>query len=163
MPMNFRIGFGYDSHRFQEGGPLVIGGVSIPFEKGFVAHSDGDLLIHALCDALLGAAALRDIGTHFPDNDPSLTNINSKIILQKTVAMLSEQGWQVNNVDITLVIQQPKMAPYIPEMTTTLAQLLQVPETSVSVKAKTNEKMDAVGRGEGAEAYAVATILRAKS
>lgn len=158
--MDFRIGFGYDSHRLQDGGPLVIGGVTIPYEKGFVAHSDGDLLIHALCDALLGAAALRDIGTHFPDNDPSLKNMDSKVILQKTVAMLSERGWRVNNVDMTLVIQQPKMAPHIPAMVTTLASILQVPEDVVSVKAKTNEKMDAVGRGEGAEAYAVATIVR---
>lgn len=158
--MDFRVGFGYDSHRLASGHQLIIGSVNIPFEKGFVAHSDGDLLIHALCDALLGAAALRDIGTHFPDTDPSLKNADSREILLKTVSMISVHGWKVNNVDATVVIQRPKMSPYIDEMTMNLSELLGVAPEVVSIKAKTNEKMDAVGQGDGAEAYVVVSLVR---
>lgn len=158
--MDFRVGFGYDSHRLAADLPLIIGGVRIPFEKGFVAHSDGDLLLHAVCDALLGAAALGDIGTHFPDTDPSLKGIDSQDILRRTLALLTDKGWKVNNVDATIVIQQPKMSPFIDAMRDNIAQCLQMSPEAVSVKAKTNEKMDAVGRGEGAEAYVVASLVR---
>lgn len=158
--MDFRVGFGYDSHRLAADLPLIIGGVRIPFEKGFVAHSDGDLLLHAVCDALLGAAALGDIGTHFPDTDPSLKGIDSQDILCRTLALLTDKGWKVNNVDATIVIQQPKMSPFIDAMRDNIAQCLQMSPEAVSIKAKTNEKMDAVGRGEGAEAYVVASLVR---
>lgn len=158
--MDFRVGFGYDSHRLAADLPLIIGGVRIPFEKGFVAHSDGDLLLHAVCDALLGAAALGDIGTHFPDTDPLLKGIDSQDILRRTLALVKDKGWKVNNVDATIVIQQPKMSPFIDAMRDNIAQCLQMSPEAVSVKAKTNEKMDAVGRGEGAEAYVVASLVR---
>ncbi|MBQ9435530.1 MAG: 2-C-methyl-D-erythritol 2,4-cyclodiphosphate synthase [Bacteroidales bacterium] len=158
--MDFRVGFGYDSHRLAAALPLIIGGVRIPFEKGFVAHSDGDLLLHAVCDALLGAAALGDIGTHFPDTNPLLKGIDSQDILCRTLALLTDKGWKVNNVDATIVIQQPKMSPFIDAMRDNIAQCLQMSPEAVSVKAKTNEKMDAVGRGEGAEAYVVASLVR---
>lgn len=158
--MDFRVGFGYDSHRLEANLPLIIGGVNIPFEKGFVAHSDGDLLLHAICDALLGAAALGDIGSHFPDTDPALKNADSQEILRQTLALVTAKGWKVNNVDATVVIQQPKMLPYIPAMVENIARCLQMSPEAISVKAKTNEKMDAVGRGEGAEAYAVVSLVR---
>ena len=158
--MDFRVGFGYDSHRLAADLPLIIGGVRIPFEKGFVAHSDGDLLLHAVCDALLGAAALGDIGTHFPDTDPLLKGIDSQDILRRTLALVTDKGWKVNNVDATIVIQQPKMSPFIDAMRDNIAQCLQMSPEAVSIKAKTNEKMDAVGRGEGAEAYVVASLVR---
>lgn len=157
--MDFRVGFGYDSHRLEAGLPLIIGGVKIPSEKGFVAHSDGDLLLHAICDALLGAAALGDIGSHFPDNDPAFKNADSQEILRQTLALVTAKGWKVNNVDATIVIQQPKMSPYIAAMVDNIAKCLQVSPEVVSVKAKTNEKMDAIGRGEGAEAYAVVSLI----
>ena len=134
--------------------------MKIPFEKGFVAHSDGDLLLHAICDALFGAAALGDIGTHFPDTDPALKNADSQEILRRTLALVTAQGWKVNNVDATIVIQQPKMSPYIDTMRKNIAQCLRMSPEAISVKAKTNEKMDAIGRGEGAEAYAVASLVR---
>ena len=158
--MDFRVGFGYDSHRLEAGLPLIIGGVKIPSEKGFVAHSDGDLLLHAICDALLGAAALGDIGSHFPDNDPAFKNTDSQEILRQTLDLVMAKGWKVNNVDATIVIQQPKMSPYIAAMVDNIAKCLQVSPEVVSVKAKTNEKMDAIGRGEGAEAYAVVSLIR---
>lgn len=158
--MDFRVGFGYDSHRLEAGLPLIIGGVKIPFEKGLVAHSDGDLLLHAICDALLGAAALGDIGFHFPDNDPAFKNADSQEILRQTLDLVMAKGWKVNNVDATIVIQQPKMSPYIVAMVDNIAKCLQVLPEVVSVKAKTNEKMDAIGRGEGAEAYAVVSLIR---
>lgn len=160
MAMDFRVGFGYDSHRLAADLPLIIGGVRIPFEKGFVAHSDGDLLLHAVSDALLGAAALGDIGTHFPDTDPLLKGIDSQDILHRTLALVKDKGWKVNNVDATIVIQQPKMSPFIDAMRDNIAQCLQMSPEAVSIKAKTNEKMDAVGRGEGAEAYVVASLVR---
>ena len=147
--MDFRIGFGYDSHRFAPDRPLVLGGIRVPFEQGLAAHSDGDVLIHALCDALLGAAALKDIGTHFPDHDPNYENIDSKILLSK-----------VNNADCTLILEQPKMKPHIDAMTQTLAQLLHLDPSRLSIKAKTNEKMGFIGRGEGIAATAVVTIIQ---
>lgn len=158
--MDFRVGFGYDSHKFALDRPLVIGGIHIPFEKGLAAHSDGDVLIHALCDALLGAAALKDIGTHFPDDDATYAHIDSKILLSKTVALLEEHGWRVNNVDCTLVLEQPKIKPYIDTMLETLGTILKLDPHRLSIKAKTNEKMGFVGRGEGVAATAIVSIIK---
>lgn len=158
--MDFRVGIGYDSHRFAPERPLVIGGIRIPFEQGLKAHSDGDVLIHAICDALLGAAALKDIGTHFPDNDARFKNADSAVLLSGVVTLLSERDWRVNNLDCVIVAEQPKMKPYIDRITERLATLLQTDPASISVKAKTNEQMGFTGEGEGIAAVAVTTIIK---
>lgn len=155
-----RIGFGVDVHRLSAGLPLTIGGVRIPYEAGFVAHSDGDVLIHALCDALLGAAALGDIGRHFPDTDEQYSGIDSRELLRKTVGILARENWSVVNVDCTLAMQRPKIAPYVEAMRRELAACLGVGVEQVSVKATTTECLGYEGRGEGATAYAVAMIER---
>ncbi len=157
--MDFRVGFGYDSHRFAPNRPLVLGGIRIPFELGLAAHSDGDVLIHALCDALLGAAALKDIGTHFPDTDQKFENIDSRILLSKVVQLLSQKGWRVNNVDCTLILEKPKMKDFIDPMVDSLAVLLQTDSSRISIKAKTNEKMGFTGQGEGIAATAIVSIV----
>ena len=154
-----RIGHGYDAHCFAAGRPLVLGGVTIPHGKGLAAHSDGDVLVHALCDALLGAAALDDIGRHFPDTSKDYENIDSRILLCKVVAMLHERGWRVGNVDITVIAQQPKLAPHVPAMRKHLAADLQVDEGQVNIKATTTEGMGFTGRGEGIAAHAVVLLL----
>ena len=154
----FRIGMGYDVHRLSEGYRLCIGGIEIPFEKGTVGHSDGDVLIHAICDALLGAANLRDIGFHFPDNDPSLKGIDSKIILRKTTEILRQAGYEIGNIDSTVCLQSPKINPFIPDMAETLAKVMRIDRNCVSIKATTTEKMGFVGTGDGISAYAVALI-----
>jgi 2-C-methyl-D-erythritol 2,4-cyclodiphosphate synthase len=158
--MDFRVGIGYDSHRFAPERPLVIGGIRIPFEQGLKAHSDGDVLIHAICDALLGAAALKDIGTHFPDNDARFKNADSAVLLSGVATLLSERDWRVNNLDCVIVAEQPKMKPYIDRITERLATLLQTDPASISVKAKTNEQMGFTGTGEGIAAVAVTTIIK---
>lgn len=158
--MNFRVGIGYDSHRFAPHRPLVIGGIRIPFEQGLSAHSDGDVLIHALCDALLGAAALKDIGTHFPDTDHHFSNMDSKLLLTNVIDLLFASGWQVNNVDCTLVVEQPKMAPFIDSMIDILAPLLKIALSQLSIKAKTNEKMGFTGQGEGIAAMVIVSIIQ---
>lgn len=158
--MDFRVGIGYDSHRFAPERPLVIGGIRIPFEQGLKAHSDGDVLIHAICDALLGAAALKDIGTHFPDNDARFKNADSAVLLSGVVTLLSERDWRVNNLDCVIVAEQPKMKPYIDRITERLATLLQTDPANISVKAKTNEQMGFTGAGEGIAAVAVTTIIK---
>ena len=160
MAMDFRVGFGYDSHRFAPDRPLVLGGVHIPFEQGLAAHSDGDVLIHALCDALLGAAALKDIGTHFPDTDSAFEGIDSTLLLARVVELLHKKGWRVNNIDCTLILEQPKMKPYIDEMTQQLSRLLDLDPDRCSIKAKTNEKMGFTGHGEGIAATVVASIIQ---
>ena len=160
MSMDFRVGFGYDSHRFAPDRPLVLGGVHIPFEQGLAAHSDGDVLIHALCDALLGAAALKDIGTHFPDTDGAFEGIDSTLLLARVVELLHKKGWRVNNIDCTLILEQPKMKPYIDEMTQQLSRLLDLDPDRCSIKAKTNEKMGFTGHGEGIAATVVASIIQ---
>lgn len=157
--MNFRVGFGYDSHRFTSGTPLIIGGVLIPFDRGLAAHSDGDVLIHALCDALLGAAALKDIGTHFPDTDETYRNIDSKILLAEVMQMLSTDGWKVNNVDCTLIAEKPKIKPYIDDMVACLSPILKISPSQLSIKATTNEKMGFTGREEGIVATAIVSIV----
>lgn len=158
--MDFRVGFGYDSHRFTPDRPLVIGGICIPYHLGLAAHSDGDVLIHAICDALLGAAGLKDIGTYFPDNDNAFLNIDSKLLLDKVVQLLYEQGWRINNMDCTLVLEQPKMKPHIDAMKATLAPILKINEDRISIKAKTNEKMGFTGNGEGIAATTAITIIK---
>lgn len=155
-----RVGFGYDSHRLVVGRKLILGGVEIPFEKGCEAHSDGDALIHAVCDALLGAAGKGDIGSHFPDTDSAYKNIDSRILLRRVVDLLAEDEWQVGNLDTTILIERPKMMPFHDEMVRSLAELLNVSTDQVAVKAKTNEKMGFVGAGEGVAAYAVCTIVK---
>jgi len=156
----FRIGFGYDVHRLAEGRQLYIGGVNVPHSKGALGHSDADVLIHAICDALLGAAALKDIGYHFPDNDSAYKNIDSKILLQKTIAIIQNEGFGINNIDCTVCLQTPKIAPYIEEMRTVLANLMMIPIEDVSVKATTTEKLGFVGAQEGISAYAVVLITK---
>jgi 2-C-methyl-D-erythritol 2,4-cyclodiphosphate synthase len=153
-----RIGQGYDAHRFAPGRRLVLGGVEIPHGQGLLAHSDGDVLIHALCDALLGAAGLGDIGRHFPDSDSAYRGIDSRVLLRRVVTALEAEGLRVGNVDGTVVAQQPRLAPHIPVMRALLAQDLGVAEGRVNVKATTTEGMGFAGRGEGIAAYAVALL-----
>ena len=157
--MKIRIGCGYDAHRFSEGDHVVIGGVSIPFAQGMAAHSDGDVAIHALCDALLGAAALGDIGQHFPDTSAEFENIDSRILLRDVISLLADSGYVVGNVDITIVAQAPKMAPHITRMREHLAQDMGVDIDCVNVKATTTEGMGFTGRGEGIAAQAVALLM----
>lgn len=157
-----RVGFGYDSHRLAEGRPLVLGGVEIPFEKGCVAHSDGDALIHAICDALLGAAGLNDIGSHFPDTDAQYKKIDSKILLARVVELLCHKEMKINNVDCTIVIEQPKMAPYHDEMIQTLSGIMRIAPDRLAIKAKTNEKLGFVGNGEGVVCFAACTLEELK-
>ena len=153
-----RIGHGFDVHRFGEGDHIVLGGVTIPFEKGFIAHSDGDVAIHALCDALLGAAALGDIGQHFPDTSAEFENIDSRILLRKVVALLQEKGFALGNVDLTIVAQAPKMAGHILTMRENLAADIGVTMDCCNVKATTTEQLGYAGRGEGIAAHAVVLL-----
>ena len=157
---DFRIGNGYDVHAIAEGLPMFLGGVRIESSTGFVAHSDGDVAIHALCDALLGCLALGDIGKHFPDTSDKWKGIDSKELLRAVVAMLAEHGWQVGNVDITIALQRPKLAPYIGQMRSTLASVMGIADDAVSVKATTTEHLGFVGRGEGCEVWATALIYK---
>lgn len=158
--MDFRVGNGYDVHQLAAGLPLVLGGVKIPHTKGCVAHSDGDVLIHALCDALLGALALGDIGHHFPDTSDDYAGIDSKILLARVAAMIRNAGWEIVNVDNTLLAQKPKIAPLVPQMRQTLADVLGLPVEAVSVKATTTERLGFVGREEGIAAYATCLLRR---
>lgn len=158
--MGYRIGFGVDYHQLGEGRALMIGGVHIPYSKGAIGHSDADVLLHAICDAALGAACLGDIGVHFPDTDPAYKNIDSKLLLKKTVALIRGEGYSIVNVDSTLCLQEPKIKPYVPLMQQTIAALTGLTEKDISVKATTTEWMGFVGRGEGLIAYA--TILLQK-
>ena len=155
-----RIGHGYDVHRFQPGTFITLGGVQITYDKSFVAHSDGDVLLHALTDALLGAAALGDIGQHFPDTDPAYQGADSRELLRKVVLLLMQAGWSVGNVDTTLLAQAPKMAPHIPLMREHIAADLRVAVDQVNVKATTTEGLGFVGRQEGIAAHAVVTLVK---
>jgi 2-C-methyl-D-erythritol 2,4-cyclodiphosphate synthase len=154
-----RIGHGYDAHRLVAGRPLILGGVSIPYTQGLAAHSDGDVLIHAICDALLGAAGLGDIGRHFSDQDAQYHQIDSRILLRRVMIMVGQQAYRVGNVDATIVAQAPRLANFIPNMQQHLAEDLQVTITQVNVKATTTEQMGFTGRKEGIAAYAVALLL----
>ena len=153
-----RIGHGYDTHRFVEGRPLVLGGVTIPHEKGLLAHSDGDVVIHALCDALLGAAALGDIGAHFPDTRADFENIDSRVLLRRVHELLADKSLALLNADITIIAEEPKMAPHIGAMRDNLAADLAVGRDAVNVKATTNEKMGFIGNREGIAVHAVALL-----
>ena len=153
-----RIGFGYDVHRLVEGRPLIIGGVEIPFEFGLDGHSDADVLLHAVADALLGAGALGDIGTHFPDTDARWAGMDSTSLLRVVAQRISEVGYRVCNVDATVVLERPRLKPYVNRMRRTIATCLSIEVGRISVKATTHEGMDAFGRGEGASAFAVCLI-----
>ncbi len=156
----FRIGNGYDVHRLAPRLPFWVCGIQVPHEKGCIAHSDGDTPIHALCDAILGALALGDIGKHFPDTSEEYRGIDSKILLKKAVQLASEQGWALGNCDITIALQRPKIGPYIPRMRQILAEILECDITAVSIKATTTEKLGFVGREEGIECWASALMVR---
>ncbi|TFH43878.1 MAG: 2-C-methyl-D-erythritol 2,4-cyclodiphosphate synthase [Lysobacterales bacterium] len=153
-----RIGHGYDAHRFAVGERLVLGGVDILYDKGLAAHSDGDVVLHALCDALIGAAGRGDIGKHFPDDDPSYENIDSRILLRRVIAILADDGLTVGNADVTIIAEQPRLAPHAPQMRANIAADLGIDAARVNVKATTTEKMGFVGRGEGIAAHAVVLL-----
>ncbi len=155
---DIRVGHGFDAHRFGSGDHVVIGGVTIPHHRGLVAHSDGDVLIHAICDALLGAAALGDIGRHFPDSDDAWKDVDSRLLLRKVVAAIAERGLKVGNMDCTVIAQQPRLGPHIGAMRGNLAADLRVDVERVNVKATTTEKMGYTGRGEGIAAHAVVLL-----
>lgn len=157
--MKFRIGNGYDVHRLTEGRRLVICGVEIPYELGLLGHSDADVALHALCDAMLGAAALRDIGYHFPDSDERYKGADSRMLLRETARIIGEHGWMVNNVDVTIIAQAPKMLPHIERMRANVAADLALPLDAVSVKATTTERLGFTGRGEGIASLATASLI----
>jgi 2-C-methyl-D-erythritol 2,4-cyclodiphosphate synthase len=153
-----RCGIGFDLHRLAEGRALIVGGITLPFDKGPVGHSDGDVLTHALCDALLGAAALGDIGTHFPDTDPKWKGANSLTFLEHTRKLLDERCLKIQHVDAVVITEKPKLGPHFPKMREALAKSLRVPVETIHLKAKTNEGVDAIGRGEAIAAHVVATL-----
>ncbi|OFY45523.1 MAG: 2-C-methyl-D-erythritol 2,4-cyclodiphosphate synthase [Bacteroidetes bacterium GWF2_49_14] len=154
----FRIGFGYDVHQLAENRKLILGGIEIPYHKGTLGHSDGDALIHAICDALFGALALRDIGFHFPDTAGEFKDIDSKILLTRTMEIIRQKGWEIGNIDTTICLEQPKLKDYIPLMQTTLAKVLAIEPGQVSIKATTTEKMGFVGTSHGVAVYAVVLL-----
>lgn len=158
--MDIRVGHGYDVHSFAENRELIIGGVKVPYEKGLLGHSDADVLLHAICDSLLGATALGDIGKHFPDSDNSFKDIDSRILLKKTVELIKEKGYSVSNVDATVILQKPKLAPYITKMIENIADDCQIDADRVNVKATTEEKLGFTGSGAGAAAHAVCIIIK---
>lgn len=153
-----RTGIGYDSHRFEEGRNLVLGGVTVPYERGLKGHSDADVLIHAIIDAILGAAKLGNIGKAFPDNDAKYKDISSILLLERACNMLKEKGYKISNIDSVLVLQEPKISPYVPEMERNIAKALNIDVEQVSVKGKTEEGMGFVGRKEGIKAFAAVLI-----
>lgn len=156
----FRVGSGFDVHRFAEQRRLVLCGIEVPYEKGLLGHSDADVALHALMDAMLGAAAMDDIGKHFPDTDERFKGADSVKLTEHVVALLQEKGWRVNNADITIIAQQPKLAKYIPAMRSKVASVLQIEEECVNVKATTTEKLGFTGRGEGMAAEAVVSLIK---
>lgn len=160
---NLRIGFGVDFHQLVEGRDFWLGGVLVPHEKGALGHSDADVLLHAICDAMLGAAALGDIGVHFPDTDQTYKNIDSKILLKRSMELIAEKGYSVVNMDATLCLQAPKIKPFVPQMQEVIAQLLNLTVEEVSIKATTTEKLGFVGREEGVVAYANVLLEKQQS
>ena len=158
--MNCRIGLGYDVHALVPGRPLIIGGVTVPYERGLLGHSDADVLLHAVTDALFGAAALGDIGRHFPDTDAHFAGANSRVLLRECAARIRQAGFTIVNVDSTVIAQAPKLAPHIEAMRANIAEDLALPLADINVKAKTNEKLGYLGRGEGIEAQAVVLLAR---
>jgi 2-C-methyl-D-erythritol 2,4-cyclodiphosphate synthase len=158
--MKFRVGLGFDVHPLESGRDFYLGGVKLPSTKGAVGHSDADVLIHAICDALLGAANLRDIGFHYSNKDPRWSGMDSKFFLKDVARMLTERGWQIENVDCTVCLEAPKVNPHIDEMKRVLAPLMNIEEDAISIKATTNERLGYVGREEGVNAMAVALLIR---
>jgi len=156
--MNPRIGQGIDIHRLQKGLKLWLGGILIPSEKGCIAHSDGDVLLHAICDSLLGAAGMPDIGIHFPDSDPEFKNIRSTILLERTYNIIRKKGYKVSNIDCTVCLEKPKIAPFVPEMKSVISQILKILPDNISIKATTAETLGFVGREEGIVALAISLI-----
>lgn len=159
LQSTIRVGIGNDIHRLVEGRKLILGGVEIPFDKGLLGHSDGDSLCHAITDALLGAAGLGDIGTHFSDKDARWKDADSMVFLRRVCELLAERGWQIGNIDATILAERPKMMPHIPAMKTKLAEAMAIDPAQLNLKAKTNEGLDAIGRGEAIAAQAVALIF----
>jgi 2-C-methyl-D-erythritol 2,4-cyclodiphosphate synthase len=157
--MSFRIGIGYDVHRLENGRVFVLGGITLPFKRGPAGHSDGDVLIHAICDAMLGALALGDIGKHFPDSEDEFKDIDSKILLEKTIYMIRFYGYEISNIDSTVCLQKPKISKYVPEMVKSLSKVLRIDEHLISIKATTTEKLGFVGEEQGISAYAVALLV----
>lgn len=156
----FRIGMGYDVHKLVEGRKLVLGGIEIPHSLGLLGHSDADVLIHAICDALLGAANMRDIGYHFPDTSEKMLNMDSKVILKKVIELIASKGYEVGNIDATVCAERPKLNPHVPAMKACLARVMGCDEDQISIKATTTEKLGFTGREEGIAAYAVALIVK---
>jgi 2-C-methyl-D-erythritol 2,4-cyclodiphosphate synthase len=154
------IGFGYDIHRLVKGRKLILGGVEVPAKKGLLGHSDADVLLHAIIDALLGAAGLDDIGGHFPDTDKRYHGISSRLLLKKTKGLITKKGFAIENIDAVMALQEPKLAGLKAEMAHTIAEILGIPAASVNIKAKTNEGLDAVGKGQAIAAYCVASLIR---
>lgn len=157
--MNIRTGFGYDVHAFAYNRKLILGGIEIPFEKGLLGHSDADVLLHSICDALLGALALGDIGHHFPDNDPDYKNIDSKILLYKVNELIRSKNFIISNIDSTVVMERPKLKTFIPQIRQSISEILKINIDQVSVKATTSEKMGFVGIEEGVKAYATVLLM----
>jgi 2-C-methyl-D-erythritol 2,4-cyclodiphosphate synthase len=158
--LDIRIGFGVDVHRLEEGRQFVVGGVVLPSTFGAVGHSDADVLLHAICDGLLGALNLRDIGYHFSDTDPQYKGIDSTILLENVMKLVIEKGYHVSNIDCTVILEKPKVNPHIPEMQTIIARILQIDEDRVSIKATTHEKVDSFGEGKAVKAYAVCLLMK---
>ena len=156
----YRIGQGFDLHKLVEGRKLILGGIEIPYEKGLLGHSDADALIHAIIDSMLGALALGDIGTHFPDNDPEYKDIDSKKLLKKAYLLIKEQGYKINNIDTIIMAQEPKMKPYIPQMQEKLSQILEIDKNLISIKAKTMEEQDSVGEKKAISALSTVLLIK---
>ena len=153
-----RIGFGFDTHKLEVNRDFWLGGIQIPHDRGATGHSDADVLIHAICDALLGAAGLGDIGTHFPDTSSEFKDIDSKVLLKRTLNLITEKGYTIGNLDTTIVLQNPKISSYMPEMIKMLAEVMKTDESRISIKAKTSEKLGFIGREEGLSAYAIVLL-----
>ncbi|MEQ9288450.1 MAG: 2-C-methyl-D-erythritol 2,4-cyclodiphosphate synthase [Cyclobacteriaceae bacterium] len=160
MKPNIRVGYGYDVHRLAEGVPFWLGGIQVEHHSGAYGHSDADVLIHVICDAMLGAANMRDIGFHFSDTDPKFKGIDSKILLKEVLDLIATRGYKVGNVDCTICLQQPKVNPYVPQMKACLSEVMQIPEEDISIKATTTEKLGFVGKEEGVSAHAVVLIYK---
>ena len=158
--MDFKIGFGYDVHKLVSDRDLILGGIKIDFEKGLLGHSDADVVIHSICDALLGALNLGDIGSNFPDTDSQYKDIDSKILLQKVCELMQNKGYDINNIDVTICLQEPKINKYISEIKSCLSVMLKITENQLSIKATTTEKLGFIGRGEGASCYSVVLLKK---
>jgi len=156
----FRVGFGYDSHQLVKGRKLILGGVEIDSDRGCLGHSDGDALIHAICDSLLGAASLKDIGYHFPDTSDEFKGIDSRILLKRTIDLIMQNGWDIENIDTTICLESPRLKEYIPEMVDLISQVMEIDISQLNIKATTNEQMGFVGRQEGVAVYAIAMLSK---